>query len=153
MSHAQTRAEGKAFRLLLGWLMQSAGFAPTPAEEMDEEIFKQQEQTNMDTASAPTPTHVEVSDDVFQHVTQIDDLNELMKFAESQTSLHKNIQFRGIVQQRRDKLIGVQIESATTVEQLHDLKKNHPTTLPSLVRKLTEKITLLSQQNSMEVKS
>lgn len=35
LSMAQTRAEGKAYRLLLGWLMKAAGFEATPAEEMD----------------------------------------------------------------------------------------------------------------------
>ena len=34
-SMAQTRAEGKAFRMLLAWLMKAAGFEATPAEEMD----------------------------------------------------------------------------------------------------------------------
>lgn len=34
-SMAQTRAEGKAFRMLLSWLMKAAGFESTPAEEMD----------------------------------------------------------------------------------------------------------------------
>jgi hypothetical protein len=34
-SMAQTRATGKAFRLLLGWLLKASGFDPTPAEEMD----------------------------------------------------------------------------------------------------------------------
>ena len=33
-SMAQTRAVGKAFRLLIGWLMQAGGYATTPAEEM-----------------------------------------------------------------------------------------------------------------------
>jgi hypothetical protein len=32
---AQTRAEGKAYRMLLSWLMKAAGFEATPAEEMD----------------------------------------------------------------------------------------------------------------------
>ena len=32
---AQTRAEGKAFRMILAWLMKAAGFEATPAEEMD----------------------------------------------------------------------------------------------------------------------
>lgn len=36
LSMAQTRAIGKAFRNLLGWLMKSAGFTSTPVEEMDE---------------------------------------------------------------------------------------------------------------------
>src|SRR6185369_14512327 len=34
-SMAQTRAIGKGFRNLLGWLMKAAGVEATPAEEMD----------------------------------------------------------------------------------------------------------------------
>ncbi len=34
-SMSQTRAVGKAFRLLLAWIIRAAGFEPTPAEEMD----------------------------------------------------------------------------------------------------------------------
>jgi len=34
-SMAQTRAGGKAYRMLLSWLMKAAGFEATPAEEMD----------------------------------------------------------------------------------------------------------------------
>lgn len=36
-SMTQTRAEGKAWRMLLGWVMKAAGFETTPAEEMDDE--------------------------------------------------------------------------------------------------------------------
>lgn len=36
-SMAQTRATGKAFRLLMGWMFKLAGFEGTPAEEMEEE--------------------------------------------------------------------------------------------------------------------
>ena len=39
-SMAQTRAEGKAYRMLLSWLMKAAGFEATPAEEMDFAIAK-----------------------------------------------------------------------------------------------------------------
>lgn len=35
-SMAQTRATGKAFRVLLGWIFKASGFESTPAEEMDE---------------------------------------------------------------------------------------------------------------------
>lgn len=35
-SMAQTRAEGKAFRMLLSWLMKAAGYETTPAEEMED---------------------------------------------------------------------------------------------------------------------
>lgn len=34
-SMAQTRAGGKAYRMLLGWLMKAAGFESTPSDEMD----------------------------------------------------------------------------------------------------------------------
>lgn len=34
-SMAQTRAGGKAYRMLLGWLMKAAGFEATPSDEMD----------------------------------------------------------------------------------------------------------------------
>lgn len=39
-SMAQTRAIGKAYRMLLGWLMKMAGYEGTPAEEMKEEAPK-----------------------------------------------------------------------------------------------------------------
>lgn len=35
-SMSQTRAEGKAWRMLLAWIMKAAGFEQTPAEEMEE---------------------------------------------------------------------------------------------------------------------
>jgi len=34
-SMSQTRATGKAFRLLIGWMMKASGFETTPYEEMD----------------------------------------------------------------------------------------------------------------------
>jgi len=45
-SMAQTRAEGKAFRMLLSWIMKAAGFEATPAEEMD---FTQEEKNGKTT--------------------------------------------------------------------------------------------------------
>lgn len=44
-SMAQTRAEGKAYRLILGWLMKVAGYEATPAEEIPKEGFGKQEET------------------------------------------------------------------------------------------------------------
>jgi roadblock/LC7 domain-containing protein len=41
-SMAQTRAVGKAYRLLIGWLMKSAGYEATPLEEMDGVFSKPQ---------------------------------------------------------------------------------------------------------------
>lgn len=50
-SMAQTRAEGKAFRMLLSWLMKAAGFEATPAEEMD--FAKQPEPDFSDVPTEP----------------------------------------------------------------------------------------------------
>lgn len=36
-SMSQTRAEGKAWRMLLAWVMKAAGFEQTPAEEMEDQ--------------------------------------------------------------------------------------------------------------------
>ncbi len=43
-SMAQTRAEGKAYRLLLGWLIKAAGYEATPSEEMDSLGIQEPEQ-------------------------------------------------------------------------------------------------------------
>jgi hypothetical protein len=47
-SMAQTRAVGKAYRLIIGWLMKAAGYESTPSEEM-----KSVKETAKDEKSAP----------------------------------------------------------------------------------------------------
>ena len=42
LSMAQTRAIGKAYRNLIGWVMKIAGYESTPAEEMDKKYIKQE---------------------------------------------------------------------------------------------------------------
>lgn len=39
-SMAQTRAIGKAYRNILGWIIKLGGYEPTPAEEMDRETME-----------------------------------------------------------------------------------------------------------------
>lgn len=48
-SMAQTRATGKAFRLLLGWVMKSANYEATPAEEMQyTDVHVEETSSNVD---------------------------------------------------------------------------------------------------------
>lgn len=54
-SMAQTRAIGKAYRNLLGYLMNIAGFEDTPAEEMDEIKVEQQTPTTATTQTVEIP--------------------------------------------------------------------------------------------------
>lgn len=44
-SMSQTRATGKAFRLCFSWIVKLAGYEPTPAEEISEDMFSSPSQT------------------------------------------------------------------------------------------------------------
>ena len=66
LSMAQTRAIGKAYRNLLAWLMNAAGFEATPAEEMDFAV---------ETPKKPTQTVQEVVAEIVEE--QLVDLDAL----------------------------------------------------------------------------
>lgn len=53
-SMAQTRAIGKAFRNLLGYVMNAAGYEATPAEEMEEETYHPKKETTSNKANNET---------------------------------------------------------------------------------------------------
>jgi len=72
-SMAQTRAISKAFRNLLGFIMQAAGFETTPAEEMEEKYAKKPEE-NTD----------ELTDIEFQ-LTLLNTVEELGKYFEQES--------------------------------------------------------------------
>ena len=54
-SMAQTRALAKAMRLRHAWVMVMAGYAPTPAEEMSEELFEHPEPAESPAARPEAP--------------------------------------------------------------------------------------------------
>lgn len=64
-SMAQTRAEGKAWRMLLAWVMKAAGFEQTPAEEMEDhkEFYE----------NCPTPGEKKILIDLVYSSTLTDD--------------------------------------------------------------------------------
>jgi hypothetical protein len=53
-SMSQTRAIGKAFRNLLGYVMNAAGYEATPAEEMEEETYHPKKETTSNKANNET---------------------------------------------------------------------------------------------------
>lgn len=53
-SMSQTRAIGKAFRNLLGYVMNAAGYEATPAEEMEEETYHPKKETISNKANTET---------------------------------------------------------------------------------------------------
>jgi len=144
MSHAQTRSQGKAFRLLLGWLMQSAGFPTTPAEEMDEVQFNETESQNIQQGSEPPPTHKDVPEEITKQIETFTELDDLMTFANDQTGLHKNLTFRSVVQTKKTELMLKSINETTSMIQLQEFNKRHP----SQLKVITDAITLKALQFS-----
>jgi hypothetical protein len=65
-SMAQTRAIGKACRNLLGYIMKSAGYEPTPAEEMEEEQYHAEKKQAKENKTMPvkmsTESHEKITD-------------------------------------------------------------------------------------------
>lgn len=58
-SMAQTRALAKAMRLRHAWVMVMAGYAPTPAEEMSDELFEGSAGNEPGEAKVPAPPRAE----------------------------------------------------------------------------------------------
>jgi hypothetical protein len=99
LSMAQTRSIGKAYRNLLAWLMKSAGFEATPAEEMDfvapeepkkpnkpvkevvAEIVEDEEEVDIDAIKVEiaNSTKVKQLTDIYFGYKQVFDSNEQLK--------------------------------------------------------------------------
>jgi len=99
LSMAQTRSIGKAYRNLLAWLMKSAGFEATPAEEMDfvapeepkkpnklvkeviAEIVEDEEEVDIDAIKVEiaSSTKVKQLTDIYFGYKQVFDSNEQLK--------------------------------------------------------------------------
>lgn len=91
-SMSQTRAVGKAYRLLIGWFMKASGFEPTPAEEMD---------TTKEENLQPQKG---ISDFVRESIAKMENEETLMEYAKTQKHLHKNPEFRKLVQDKKEQL-------------------------------------------------
>lgn len=88
MSHAQTRAIGKAARMAFAFIIKAAGYQPTPAEEMDGV-----EDEKGTTVNTDVPKEIKVK------IAQFKDQKELLAWAGSQdlSVYHKNATFRSLV--------------------------------------------------------
>lgn len=92
LSMAQTRAEGKAFRMLLSWIMKAAGFEATPAEEMD--FAKPSNFTDID--DVPTEAERKILRDLaFSSTLPEDKREEALAMIEGcDYNLYQKLQFR-----------------------------------------------------------
>jgi hypothetical protein len=90
VSMAQTRAIGKAFRNLLGFVMKAAGFETTPAEEVEDEKY-----TTPPTGAATT---------VEEQLMLITDLDGLERYWNDNTDSHKDKEFIAAVTKRKQQL-------------------------------------------------
>lgn len=92
LSMAQTRAEGKAFRMLLSWIMKAAGFEATPAEEMD---FAKNGNNDLDDVPSESERQI-LRNLVFNSTLDEDKRNEALATIEgcNNYKLYEKIQFR-----------------------------------------------------------
>lgn len=104
-SMAQTRCIGKAYRLTIGWLMKAAGFVPTPAEEVTEEMREE------GTAKAQAESEL---DKALKKITTFKTETELIEWSKKQQSLHYNEKFRAAVMEQKRTLQSQSQEPAST---------------------------------------
>jgi hypothetical protein len=84
LSMAQTRAIGKAYRNLIGWIMKLAGYEATPAEEMisvgeKQERFFKNEDFNISTGAKTGGKKVEELKEMLKGKTEKEKLTDLEK--------------------------------------------------------------------------
>jgi len=89
-SMAQTRAIAKAYRNLIGFIMNAAGFEAAPAEEMEGDQYHQK---------------VEMSEEIFKTILEFTEAERLLKWAQGlDKSIQKNTKFRKAVQSHLNKV-------------------------------------------------
>lgn len=91
-SIAQTRAIAKAYRNLLGFIMNAAGFEATPAEEA--EGIKEEKQENK----------ADISKEILEEISKFTDKKRLQDWANNLKEYHKNKKFIQAVQVQLNKL-------------------------------------------------
>ena len=80
-SMAQTRALGKAYRMALSWIIKMAGYEPTPAEEMSNDMLqfveaevveKESEEVDVFTTASDLPKVDQFVREIIAHLLEID---------------------------------------------------------------------------------
>lgn len=103
-SMSQTRAIGKAYRNQIGFLMKSAGFADTPAEEMEDHKYANGQ------TSDPTTTDEHSIDETTQYVVKecktVEDLDFVWK---KNQHLKNNKGFRAALNNRRKEILAASV--------------------------------------------
>lgn len=89
-SMSQTRAIGKAYRNLLGFVMKAAGMETTPAEEMDE-VNKREEDSKFEEPKLPAPSKKQIEGIKKKIVNEGLKLDEIKKYFTLDESLEKEL--------------------------------------------------------------
>ncbi len=92
ISMAQTRAIGKAYRNTLAWIMKSAGYEPTPAEEMD--FLRTENQNEIDKEAK----------EIINEMKKINGLFELQEFWNNNKSKISKMEEYQYILEAKDKL-------------------------------------------------
>jgi hypothetical protein len=105
MSHAQTRAIGKAGRMAFAFVIKAAGYQPTPAEEMDATG-----EEKVETKSELVPK------ECVDKISKFRTVDSLLVWAGSDETekFHKNINFRNLVRAKQNEIINKKRKGASS---------------------------------------
>lgn len=92
-SMAQTRSIGKGFRNLIGYVMNSAGYETTPAEEITPEYVTQNKEAKS-----------EWSDDIKNEIALLNTTDELLKYFNQLPDLHDDVRFIDALNKRKEQI-------------------------------------------------
>ncbi len=92
---SQTRAIGRAFKNLLGFIMMSAGYAETPYEEMDGVKTQNNPAKDQDTS---------IPEDTIQAIKDCKTIKELEAVVNPLNLLHNHIGFRTLVNDKKSEI-------------------------------------------------
>lgn len=98
-SMAQTRAIGKGFKNILGFVMKAAGFEPTPAEEMDDKN-KGKKGSDRDV--------IKFDSQVKEQIELMNTTDELRNYWNQLPELHDNDDFKKAINKRREEILSQQ---------------------------------------------
>ncbi len=126
-SMAQTRAEGKAYRNTIAWLMKAAGFETTPYEEMDE-VENNQAKSKPKQTKTLSPAEIKQGlETAEKELKKAGSREDVLKIWNSFPELKKNKQFQELVKPYSEKFPemgnGVMPGDVIDLKKLDDVKK------------------------------
>jgi hypothetical protein len=99
LSMAQTRAIGKAYRNLIGWIIKAAGYETTPAEEIPAGGISSKQGRGIPKEDLEL---------IKEEIALMNTADELIDYCEKWKQYHKDKQFRQLIVKRKNQILKLQ---------------------------------------------